>query len=92
MLPIAIAALIAGTIYAVTIAPPDQRVLVALVFVALAGAGIGVGFGITKPGSDERTYYPMATGMGGLMFAFAWVSNRRKKWPKKGEDKAAPKS
>ena len=85
MLPIAIIVLVLGTGYAVSIAPPDQRITVALVFVVLAAAGYGVGMMITSPNTDQRTYYPIAAAIGGLMIAFGWVSNKRKSWPQKGK-------
>jgi peptidoglycan/LPS O-acetylase OafA/YrhL len=84
MLPIAVIVLVVGTVYAVSIAPPDQRIMVALVFVVLSAAGYGVGLAITQPHTDQRTYYPIAAAIGGLMIAFGWVSNKRKSWPQKG--------
>jgi uncharacterized membrane protein YgdD (TMEM256/DUF423 family) len=83
MLLIVLIILFAGTIYAVAIAPPDQRVLVGAVVVGLAAAGYGVGYVITQPGSDERTYYSIATAIGGVMIAFGWISRKQKSWPKK---------
>lgn len=84
MLPIAAIVLVLGTVYAVSIAPPDQRITVALVFVVLSAAGYGAGLMITHPKTDQRTYYPIAAAIGGLMIAFGWVSNKRKSWPRKG--------
>ena len=83
MLPIVIVILALGTIYAVSIAPPDQRVVVGLVVVALTAAGYGIGMAITTAGTDQRTYYPIAAAIGGTMIAFGWISNKRKSWPKK---------
>ena len=83
MLLIAVAVLVLGTIYAISIAPPDQRVIVAVVVIALTAAGYGVGLAITKPGTDERTYYSIAAAIAGTMVAFVWISNKRKSWPKK---------
>jgi peptidoglycan/LPS O-acetylase OafA/YrhL len=87
MLPIAVIVLVLGTVYAVSIAPPNQRIVVALVFVVLSAAGYGVGLAITQPNTDQRTYYPIAAAIGGLMIAFGWVSNKRKSWPQKGAQK-----
>ena len=89
MLELAIGALVIGTIYAVYLAPADQRILVGLVVLVLAGAGYGIGMAITKAGSDERTFYPIAAAIGGAMVAFAWISRKQKSWPKRG--KGAPK-
>ena len=83
MLPIVIVILVLGTIYAVSIAPPDQRVVVGLVVVVLTAAGYGIGMAITTAGTDQRTYYPIAAAIGGTMIAFGWISNKRKSWPKK---------
>jgi peptidoglycan/LPS O-acetylase OafA/YrhL len=91
MLPIAGIVLVLGTVYAVSIAPPAQRIMVALVFVVLSAAGYAVGLAITQPNTDQRTYYPIAAAIGGLMIAFGWVSNKRKSWPQKGSPKD-PKS
>jgi hydrogenase/urease accessory protein HupE len=87
MLMIAIAVLVLGTLYAVSIAPPDQRVIVAVVVIGLTAAGYGVGLAITKPGTDERTYYSIAAAIAGTMVAFVWISNKRKSWPKKDDKK-----
>lgn len=92
MLPIAIAVLVVGTIYAVAIAPPRDKLLVAVVVVVLTAAGYGAGYAITKPGTDERTYYSIAAAIGGTMVAFAWISKRQKSWPKKAKAKDTPKS
>ena len=83
MLLIVIVILALGTIYAVSIAPPDQKVVVGLVVVVLTAAGYGAGMAITTAGTDQRTYYPIAAAILGTMFAFAWISNKRKSWPKK---------
>jgi peptidoglycan/LPS O-acetylase OafA/YrhL len=91
MLPIAVIVLVLGTVYAVSIAPPAQRITVALVFVVLSAAGYLVGLEITQPNTDQRTYYPIAAAIGGLMIAFGWVSNKRKSWPQKGS-KVDPKA
>ncbi len=82
MLPIAIAILVLGMIYAITIAPTAQRIQVALVLVVLTAAGYGVGTLITQPGTDQRTYYPIAAAIAGTMIAFGWISNKRKSWVK----------
>ena len=44
---------------------------------------------ITQPNTDQRTYYPIAAAIGGLMIAFGWVSNKRKSWPQKGDKSGA---
>jgi len=85
MLEISILVLLVGTIYAVYLAPPEDKVLVGAVVVALAAAGYAVGLGLTHPHTDERTYYPIAAAIGGAMIAFGWISNRRKSWPKKSK-------
>ena len=90
MLPIAIVVLILGTLYAVSIAPSDQKLTVAIVVVALSAIGYGVGIGITKPNTDERSYYSVAAAIGGTMVAFMWISHKRKTWPK--AEKKADKS
>lgn len=83
MLELAIGFLVIGTVYAVYLAPSDEKVLVGAVVVALAAAGYGVGLALTAPHSDERTYYSIAAAIGGAMVAFGWISNRRKSWPKR---------
>ena len=85
MLMIAIVALVAGSIYAAVIAPPAQRALVLAVLIALTVAGYVVGLMITNRGTDERTYYPIATAIGGTAVAFGWISHKRKSWPKRDE-------
>jgi hypothetical protein len=90
MLELAIIALLIGTIYAVYLAPPEQKALVGGVVVVLAAAGYGVGMAITKAGTDERTYYPIAAAIGGAMVAFAWISKRQKTWPKRAKDAPKP--
>jgi hydrogenase/urease accessory protein HupE len=87
MLMIVIAVLALGTLYAVSIAPRDQRVIVAIVVIGLTAAGYGVGIAITKAGTDQRTYYSIATAIAGTMVAFMWISNKRKSWPKKEDRK-----
>jgi peptidoglycan/LPS O-acetylase OafA/YrhL len=87
MLLVAIIVLALGTIYAVSIAPPEQRLVVALVVIVLTAAGYGAGLAITKPGTDQRTYYPIAAAIAGTMIAFVWISNKRKSWPKKDDRK-----
>jgi protein-S-isoprenylcysteine O-methyltransferase Ste14 len=83
MLEIAIVGLVIGAAYAVYLAPSDQKLMVGLVLVVLTAIGYGVGMAITKPGSDERTFYPIAAAIGGAMIAFGWISHKQKTWPKK---------
>jgi hypothetical protein len=85
MLELAIIGLAIGAIYAVYVAPKDQKVLVGAVLVVLAAAGYGAGFALTAKGTDQRTYYPIAGAVAGAMIAFGWISHRQKSWPKKGE-------
>lgn len=85
MLPIAIVVLALGTVYAVSRAPRDQKLVVAAVVVVLAAAGYCVGLAITKAGTDQRTYYPIAAAIGGVMVAFGWISHKEKTWPKRGK-------
>jgi hypothetical protein len=82
MLWIVIAVLALGTIYAITIAPTKQRVMVAVVVIVLTAAGYGAGYAITQPGTDQRTYYPIAAAIAGTMIAFGWISSKRKSWVK----------
>jgi hypothetical protein len=83
MLEIAIVGLVIGAAYAVYLAPSEQKLTIALVLVALTAIGFGVGFAITKPGTYERTFYPIAAAIGGAMIAFGWISRKQKTWPKK---------
>jgi len=83
MLPLAIAALVLGAVYAVYLAPSDQKVVVGVVLVVLAVAGYVVGIALTDKGTDQRTFYPIAGAIGGAMIAFGWISKRQKTWPKK---------
>jgi peptidoglycan/LPS O-acetylase OafA/YrhL len=83
MLEISMIVLLLGSIYAVAIAPPDQRVLIGVVLVALTAIGYAAAFALTKAGTDQRTYYPIAGAIGGAMIAFSWISHKRKSWPKK---------
>ncbi len=82
MLLIAIAILVLGTIYAITIAPTKQRLSVAALVIALTALGYGIGTAITQAGTDQRTYYPIAAAIFGTMVAFGWISNKRKSWVK----------
>ncbi len=82
MLPVAIAILVLGTIYAVTIAPTKQRISVALVVIVLTALGYGIGTLITQAGTDQRRYYPIAAAIFGTMVAFGWISNKRRSWIK----------
>lgn len=88
MLPVAIAILVLGTIYAVTIAPTKQRISVALLVIVLTAAGFGIGVLITQRGTDQRTYYPIAAAIFGTMVAFGWISNKRKSWVKNDPKKS----
>lgn len=83
MLEIAIVGLVIGAAYAVYLAPPEQKLMIGLVLVVLTAVGYGVGLAITKPGTDERTFYPIAAAIGGAMIAFGWISRKQKTWPKK---------
>jgi hypothetical protein len=83
-----IAGLVAATAHAVYRAPQEQKATIGIVVVVLAAAGAGVGVAITKSGSDERTFYPIAAAIGGAMVAFMWISHKQKSWPKKGAPKA----
>jgi hypothetical protein len=83
MLPVAILVLLCGTLYAIYLAPPEEKVLVGAVVVALSAAGYGIGLALTAPRTDERTYYSIAAAIAGAMVAFGWISSRRKSWPKK---------
>jgi methyl-accepting chemotaxis protein len=83
VLLIAIVVLALGALYAVSIAPPAERVLVAGVFIGLAGAGyliVGALQGHADP--VERFYYSVAGGIGGMLLGFGWVSLRRRTWSK----------
>ena len=90
MLPIAIIILVAGLAYAVSIAPPARRPVVAIIFAVLAGAGYAAGYAATQKGSDQRTYYPIAGAIAGAMFGFGYVSSQRKKWDEERK-KAEPR-
>ena len=83
MLEIAIVGLVIGAAYAVYLAPSEQKLMIGLVLVVLTAIGYGVGLAITKPGTDERTFYPIAAAIGGAMIAFGWISRKQKTWPKK---------
>ena len=87
MLQLAIIALALGAGYAVYIAPTEQRVAVGAVLVILTVIGYIAGYALTRPNTDERTYYPIAAALGGAMIAFGWISRKQKTWPKKGGGK-----
>jgi peptidoglycan/LPS O-acetylase OafA/YrhL len=85
MLPGSILILAIGTIYAVVVATAKQRPVVAAVIVGLSAAGFGAGFALTRAGTPEHTYYPIAAAIFGALIGFAWVARKRKSWQRAGK-------
>jgi len=82
MLLVAIILLVIGVVYAVSIAPPRERLLVVCVFGGLAGAGYLIMALQGHADAAARTYYPIAGAIAGAMVGFCWVSVRRRRWSK----------
>ena len=93
MLMIILALVLAGLVIAagqaLVKAPSEQKAAIGLALVVLAGAGAVVGYMMAAAGTDERTFYPIAGAIGGVMVAFVWISRKQKTWPKPGGPPAA---